>query len=331
MDELTDKAILFDADSAIYGAGFVTEKVVYTYDGQLMEGEDDPVSSLPRALKFCKKYDLPPMCEAGVSRIDLEVSPQPLANAIHILNQVYDGIEEALMSYGKVYTLLSESPTFRHELATMKPYKISRINDRKPYHYDALRKYMFTVRDAISIEGLEADDLCGIFQKEGTVIVGIDKDLLTIPGDHYNWKTKKLREVTQLEADRYFYEQLLSGDKGDDIPGLSFCAEETMDIYSLHHSARRGCGVGSATKILETAETAEEMYARVREAYFCAHKQSHTHMGFEYDARAEMGTLCDLRENGRLLHMTRELNEDCTPVYWELPDEDDRRALEIVR
>jgi len=323
MEKPTDKGILCDFDSVIYGAGFACEELTFVYDGDTLADEQGPCTTLTRARRVLEANGLP---EEG---LDFVVTPEPLEHALHVMNNIYHSVEEHLQGYGKMHTLLSDPVTFRHRLATIQPYKGNRENARKPYWYDAIREHMIKHRGAIWIEGLEADDLCGIFQREDTVICGIDKDLLTIPGAHYNWKKKEFALVSELEADRNFYTQMLWGDKEDHIPGLRYCAEETIEEFSLHHTARRGCGKAAAGKILETADTSEEMYRRVRQAYMACCEAQMGDLGMGFDGRHETGTLQDMLEIGSLLYMTRELREDCSPVLWVLPDEKDRETLEV--
>jgi len=80
---------------------------------------------------------------------------------------------------------------------------------------------------AIAATGMEADDLLRIWATEieeedveEFVICSIDKDLRCIPGRHFHMKTKKTDMVTEDDAHRLFYAQLLSGDPVDKIPGL---------------------------------------------------------------------------------------------------------------
>jgi len=79
---------------------------------------------------------------------------------------------------------------------------------------------------AIYSIGCEADDLIRIWSNEcrlknqDFVIASIDKDLLCIPGTHYNLKKREFSKITQEQADRFYYEQLLKGDPIDNIPGL---------------------------------------------------------------------------------------------------------------
>jgi 5'-3' exonuclease len=107
-------------------------------------------------------------------------------------------------------------------------YKISRNKDPQIANkfVPTLRK--LCVRDGLAIEseGREADDLLRIWAEEcrraGTdyIVCTIDKDLKMIPGSFYNMKQKELIEISEEEAMRHYYEQLLKGDPVDDIPGL---------------------------------------------------------------------------------------------------------------
>lgn len=53
-----------------------------------------------------------------------------------------------------------------------------------------------------------------------TVIVTLDKDLDQVAGWHYNFVTKKRYWVTPEEGKYFFYQQVLTGDRIDNIPGL---------------------------------------------------------------------------------------------------------------
>jgi 5'-3' exonuclease len=72
----------------------------------------------------------------------------------------------------------------------------------------------------------EADDMLRIWAEqcrlagERYVICSIDKDLRCIPGAHYHMKENTFSEVSEEEALRLFYQQLLSGDPTDNVPGL---------------------------------------------------------------------------------------------------------------
>ena len=72
---------------------------------------------------------------------------------------------------------------------------------------------------------LEADDLLGIMATNkkinNPIICSIDKDMLSVPGWHYNWdKDDWPSYVSQEEADYNWLVQLLMGDSTDCIEGM---------------------------------------------------------------------------------------------------------------
>jgi DNA polymerase-1 len=72
------------------------------------------------------------------------------------------------------------------------------------------------------VNHLEADDLIGMLVSEGRAIgVTVDKDLRQIPGWHWNPdKESEPVQVSGEEADKYFYQQWMTGDTTDNIWGL---------------------------------------------------------------------------------------------------------------
>lgn len=85
---------------------------------------------------------------------------------------------------------------------------------------------------AIPAHGREADDLIRIWANEARrqgqeyIICSIDKDLRCIPGDHYVMPYKggtlgdERLTISEDEAMRHYYEQLIKGDPVDNIPGV---------------------------------------------------------------------------------------------------------------
>jgi 5'-3' exonuclease len=150
---------------------------------------------------------------------------------------------------------VSGKENFRHAIDPK--YKANRTGV-DPEHRKACRQHLIDKWGAVEATGMEADDLCGIYQTENTIICGIDKDLLQIPGKHYQWPIvrggKCVREgrfinVSPIEGLRAFYTQLLVGDTSDNIIGIS------------------GIGPKKAEKWLETCETEEEMKEVVSSLY----------------------------------------------------------------
>ena len=159
--------------------------------------------------------------------------------------QMMDGIDE-------VWGYLTGSNNFRNEIAKTAPYKGNRVM-AKPYHYQLLREYMERAWGFEVIDGMEADDAIGIEayrnEPDETIIVSIDKDLNMIRGHHYNFVKEEKYFVTEEEAIRNFYLQILTGDKIDNIIGLD------------------GIGPVKSKKLLKDCNTELEMYEAVLKAY----------------------------------------------------------------
>ena len=104
-------------------------------------------------------------------------------------------------------------------------YKANRKDTVPPVFLQDCREYLVTEWNAKISHGQEADDELGIYQdqKEDTVICSLDKDLLMIPGQHFNWTKQQYGDVTyvtELEGSKHFWKQLLIGDKSDNIFGV---------------------------------------------------------------------------------------------------------------
>jgi len=145
---------------------------------------------------------------------------------------------------------LTGSTNFRNDVAVTAPYKGNRKATPKPKHLQAIRDYLVTQWDAIISDNEEADDLIAIWATDDeAVIASLDKDFDQVPGQHYNFVKKELYNVTDNEAVRFFYTQLLTGDRVDNIIGL------------------KGIGPVKAAKALADLTTDIEMYNKVVEMY----------------------------------------------------------------
>lgn len=149
---------------------------------------------------------------------------------------------------------VSGKNNFRHEIYPN--YKANRT--LSPKWREDCRQHLIKKWGAIEATGCEADDLCGIYQSENTIICGIDKDLLQIPGKHFSWEIIRkgkivreayFKEISELEGLRTFYKQILIGDTSDNIEG----------IY--------GIGSVKASEYIDDLDTEDEMFAKVQELY----------------------------------------------------------------
>ncbi len=203
-----------------------------------------------------------------VYRVGWTTLADPEEIAFYRIDEMIRGIQEALQTDKYKAFLSASGPHYRHEIYPA--YKANRKAE-KPTHYHRLRDYLLETHGAELVLDQEADDALGIAQctafhafgyavikEEGkreppddpeTCIVTIDKDLDQIPGWHYNFVKKDQYHVTPLEGMRYFYEQILQGDRIDNIPG----------IY--------GIGPVKAKYLLAKCETEKEMYEVVLREY----------------------------------------------------------------
>lgn len=151
----------------------------------------------------------------------------------------------------RVFLSDSKENNFRYKL--FPNYKLSREKYPKPKHHEALGKFLREEWDAVIATGQEADDVLGIEQTKAvicqeyqTIICSIDKDLLQVPGRHYNWVKDEFKEQTYIEGLRSFYGQCLTGDRTDDVLGL------------------QGIGPKKAAKALAGADNEQSMFEVVR-------------------------------------------------------------------
>ncbi len=128
-------------------------------------------------------------------------------------------------------------------------YKANRKDKPKPIHLQGVRDFLIHQWFAVVTEGCEADDYLGINQTEETICCSIDKDLLQLPGRHYNWVKSEYYDQSYIGGIKHFYLQLLQGDRGDNIPGID------------------GIGPKKAERFLEGVSNEKEMYTIALELY----------------------------------------------------------------
>jgi 5'-3' exonuclease len=136
-------------------------------------------------------------------------------------------------------------------------YKANRTAER-PKHLPECRAYAMKQMGAVlAPNGLEADDSLGMNQTDDTIICSLDKDLLMIPGKHFQWaisgknwkKEDMFLDQTYLEGVRLFYKQCIKGDASDNIKGI------------------KGMGEARANKELDKVIDEQAMFNRVRYLY----------------------------------------------------------------
>ena len=153
--------------------------------------------------------------------------------------------------YDKWQLFLTGKNNFRYDYAVTAPYKGNRTAP-KPRHLKAIRDHLLKHWNATLCEGQEADDAIAIEATklgDSSIMVTLDKDFNQVPGWHYNFVKKEHFFTDEQEGRRFFYTQILTGDKADNIIGL----------FKV--------GPVKAEKLLADAHTEKEMYDVCVEAY----------------------------------------------------------------
>jgi hypothetical protein len=168
---------------------------------------------------------------------------------------------------------------YRHKMAVTAEYKGNRKNNPKPTHWGALRKVLETHRHTVMSDNCEADDLLGHWSQEigpgKCLVMSIDKDLLMLPGEHYNLQHHTRSTITETQGLLNFYRQIITGDTVDNIKG----------VY--------GIGPATAAKKLTLEMTEDELYKECIECF--------------------KGNRDRVVENGGLLWIQREPNQRWIP------------------
>lgn len=215
-----------------------------------------------RAACSCEK--IPTLAELAAMGKDIDdrndlIEVGPVEIAILRLDEIIRTIllETEADEY-KAY--LSGNSNFRYNINL--EYKANRKDTRRPQHLQACNEYLVKEHGAIVTDGYEADDALGIEQVTNTlyedkygnkgilsIICSIDKDLLQIPGQHYNFVKKEFYNISVIEGQRNLWKQMLIGDTSDNIFGV------------------KGIGKVGASKLIDILVDEEEMYNTVYELY----------------------------------------------------------------
>lgn len=212
------------------------------------------------------------------------------------LDEAIVGARASLMSIineigeeGHIYLTDSASNFRIAEASQAFPYKGNRSEADRPELLTPIKEWMIEEYDAELQVGQEADDALSIAACTlGHGIATIDKDLDGCPGWHFNWVKNDIYYVTEEEADRFFYNQMLTGDSTDNIPGL------------FKRTGKKAMAKVKAP--LDEMKTPAEMYAYVKQVYLDAVEEKRM-------SSDEGDVTRWLKEQGRCLWMRRKEGE----------------------
>lgn len=161
-------------------------------------------------------------------------------------------IDIPFASAGDYNTYLTGKGNFRFDIAKTLEYKGNRKDVPKPTHLPLCREHMIDGYHAIVSQGEEADDLIAKAAASldyNCVVASIDKDMLQLPCWHFNFGRNEWTKVSPEGGMKFFYTQILTGDRADNIGGLY------------------GVGPVKASKMLQDCHTEEDLWDAVLKAY----------------------------------------------------------------
>lgn len=282
---------LIDADVLVYELGFCGEYVDDDGEKQIREWE------FVQELLDQRIREIEEECWANEPST-LFLTNDPTLNRMWNRRRKAQGLEP-----------ITYKPNFRIARATSKVYKGQRKQE-KPFHRENIRAYMLDNYDVVVANGLEADDMLAVTQTRAepltTIICSRDKDLRMVEGMHFcwpcgkqsQWGPKQVNKLGELDYDagrnkltgtgsKFFFSQLITGDRVDNIPGLP-----------------RG-GPRLAFELLEGKRSESDMLRAVAQ---------------RYEDKLGDGWEDYMREQIDLLWMVRELDSNGEPVLYEMPD-----------
>ena len=204
------RTLLIDADIFAYAAASGTEKVFY-FNGR----DSDPAvdENLAAGLEVAER--------------DIEAVANKL-QATKVIVCLTDDVKD-------------DGTIVNFRCDVYPPYKHHRQSTRRPSTLKAIKEFYSKRYETYERPTLEADDCMGILATHSTlvpgekIIVSADKDMQTIPGLLFNpRKDKAPRRISELDADRFFMQQALTGDAVDGYygcPGIGPASEWVKEIW----------------------------------------------------------------------------------------------------
>ena len=167
-------------------------------------------------------------------------------SGVYSVKAASDQLVQSILDYSKASTYIgsfSDSTNFRYRHYLFAPYKGNRrkkdewVCKWEPYIKDHLAdKWGF-----VTCPDLEADDvISGLWHlmqpNDNLVICSPDKDLLQIPGLHYDYKKNTgIVHIEEQVAQLKLCHQMLTGDRTDNIKGIPAIGEVKASALVPHH------------------------------------------------------------------------------------------------
>ena len=196
----------------------------------------------------------PPTPEAACARLKKMIRD----TEDKITNSIIPALGESYKHLLLFLTVPDGKGRYRDKFNRETTYKASRTSVPPPVFMEEMRYFIkksyivhqcpsseYEADDAISWHGWYNHDITGNLD----IIAGVDKDLNQIPGYHWDYNKDTGYYLTNKDANRFFFKQLLMGDVADAIPGI------------------KGIGPGRADNLLKNGTTPEEWWDIVLSTY----------------------------------------------------------------
>lgn len=166
--------------------------------------------------------------------------------------KIYDILNIVSESYDieKSFIFIKGKDNFRYKIYP--DYKKNR--PEKPPIIDSLNLYLIDQFGAIQSHNAESDDYVYTYSqkpeyKGRCIICSVDKDMLQIPGIHYDYQKNKYHIIDEEEATYRLAIQMLMGDTADNIKGL------------------KGYGIKRAEKVIQKGMTPYQCLRAIYKEY----------------------------------------------------------------
>lgn len=108
--------------------------------------------------------------------------------------------------------------------------KAKEVNPILYSNINFVKEYLFSKYNFNKVYDIETDDMVSITARRlSGLIVGEDKDYLTVPCQFYNWKKKVYHSISKEQAIINLCKSLIIGDRADNITGLHGKGEKYIE------------------------------------------------------------------------------------------------------
>ena len=181
-----------------------------------------------------------------------------------------EAIKEAVAKHSKfdkTFVCIGGPSNFRKSVeAKFVEYKAQRISTNPTVFDDLVTFVKQQYADfCIVSDNEETDDVVIRAAFSGNIVACMDKDIVAnCTGWLYNYNKEEWKYNSDKDRWMKFCQQMLEGDKSDNIPGVEKLSDEVKQKYGI---TTNGVGDATAEKLLSGCATEKEAWGRVIEAY----------------------------------------------------------------